>query len=68
VTALAETLVWQPPTSRVDGKRATMLTSESIQNAERTQLLKTLNWHRNESDMGVIADSILELGFRITKP
>ena len=35
---------------------------------ERTQLIKTLNQLRGETDMGVIADSILELGFRITKP
>ena len=34
---------------------------------ERTQLIKTLNQLRGETDMGVIADSILELGFRITK-
>ena len=35
---------------------------------DRTQLVKTLNQLRGETDMGVIADSILELGFRITKP
>ena len=35
---------------------------------ERTQLIKTLNQLRGETDMGVIADAILELGFRITKP
>ena len=35
---------------------------------DRTQLVKTLNQLRGETDVGVIADSILELGFRITKP
>ena len=35
---------------------------------ERTQLVTALNQLRGETDMGVIADSILELGFRITKP
>jgi len=33
---------------------------------DRTQLVKTLNQLRGETDVGVIADSILELGFRIT--
>ena len=32
---------------------------------DRTQLVKTLNQLRGETDVGVIADSILELGFRI---
>jgi len=35
---------------------------------DRTQLVKTLNQLMGETDVGVIADSILELGFRITKP
>ena len=35
---------------------------------ERTQLLKTLNQLRGETDVGVIADAIIEMGFRITKP
>ena len=35
---------------------------------DRTQLVKTLNQLRGETDVGVIADSILELGFRIIKP
>jgi len=35
---------------------------------DRTQLVKTLNQLRGETDMGVIADAIIEMGFRITKP
>jgi len=35
---------------------------------DRALLTETLNCMRKETDMGVIADSILELGFRITKP
>ena len=35
---------------------------------DRTQLVKTLNQLRGQTDMGVIADSIIELGFRMTKP
>ena len=43
-------------------------TPRPVSQTDRTLLTETLNWYRNESDMGVIADSILELGFRITKP
>ena len=32
---------------------------------ERTQLLKTLNQLRGETDMGVIADAIIEMGFTL---
>jgi len=35
---------------------------------DRTQLIKTLNQLRGETDVGVIADAIIEMGFRITKP
>jgi len=35
---------------------------------DRALLTETLNCMRKETDVGVIADSILELGFRITKP
>jgi len=35
---------------------------------DRTQLVKTLNQLRGETDVGVIADAIIEMGFRITKP
>ena len=35
---------------------------------DRTQLVTALNQLRGETDMGVIADAIIEMGFRITKP
>ena len=34
---------------------------------DRTQLVKTLNQLRGETDMGVIADAIIEMGFGVTK-
>jgi hypothetical protein len=35
---------------------------------DRTQLVKTLNQLRGETDVGVIADAIIEMGFGVTKP
>jgi hypothetical protein len=35
---------------------------------DRALLTETLNCMRKETDMGVIADAIIEMGFRITKP
>jgi hypothetical protein len=43
-------------------------TPRPVSQTDRTQLIKTLNQLRGETDVGVIADAILELGFRITKP
>ena len=34
---------------------------------DRTQLLKALNQLRAETDMGVIADAIIEMGFRLER-
>jgi hypothetical protein len=34
---------------------------------DRTQLIKTLNQLRGETDVGVIADAIIEMGFGVTK-
>ena len=43
-------------------------TPRPVSQTDRTQLLKTLNQLRGETDVGAIADAIIEMGFGVTKP
>jgi hypothetical protein len=57
--------VWSRPASEWARSFRPIRTQAQI---DRTQLVKTLNQLRGETDVGVIADAIIEMGFRITKP